>query len=155
MPRKYFVITIFCLIFLFSYCYQANSCQNNLNTTKKNIEWVIKGAIEDVSWMKAKKRQEVKNILSKYFTGALHKKLVKDTWHFVYQNTDWYKKANLLEVNYTCIDEKEATVIVYISEVDIINNIVAPLMYEMSLKNTSNGWRIIKMSIKKDMIRYY
>jgi hypothetical protein len=59
---------------------------------------VVRGAIEDQSWMKAKSREEVRRALANYFEGYLLDDLTEESWKFIEQPTDWYCQARLVDM---------------------------------------------------------
>lgn len=73
-----------------------NALQQSLG--KYEQQEVVRGAIEDLSWMKAGSKEDLNRILSRYYEGYLLDDLTGETWKSIEQPTDWYCRARLIDM---------------------------------------------------------
>lgn len=88
------------------------------------LESVVRGAVEDQSWMYAGSRGEVRDILGRYYRGLLLEDLVSRAWDFIDQPTDLYTTARLKDMRVVHDDGDRVVVeaLIGIEEVDSGHN---------------------------------
>ncbi|WP_031514661.1 hypothetical protein [Desulfofalx alkaliphila] len=115
------------------------------------IGTVIKGAVEDTSWMNAKSEQQVKDLLSQYFAGELLERNTTAALNFIDLRTDWYWQTNVESIHIIYLNESKAMAIVTLIDRDLndINNTHRDKA-AFYLHNTVDGWRIFDYRYHKD-----
>ena len=115
---------------------------SSLVLSKTQIEAIIRGAVEDQTWMYSRSRGEVDAVLSKYFTGNLLNDLTLRCWEFIDEPTDSYSIARLEDLQVVYNDEKRAVAeaVISIEDVDTGHNEVGKGLF--TLLKTPDGWRI-------------
>ncbi|MCL6478349.1 MAG: hypothetical protein K6T65_08020 [Peptococcaceae bacterium] len=118
--------------------------------SKYELEAVVRGAVEDRTWMFSKSKQEVYAALGRYFEGALLEDLARESWDFIAEPTDWYSRARLLNMSMLYIDNERAVVeaLIGIEDVDTGHNETGKGLFTMS--KTVKGWRINYLSLVWD-----
>jgi len=103
---------------------------------------VVRGSVEDQSWMKSKSREEVRLVLSKYFEGYLLEDLTEQSWKFIEQPTDWYSQARLVDMVVLYDDGKRALAeaLIGIDDLETGHNDFGKGVFGLVRKE--EGWRI-------------
>ncbi len=106
------------------------------------LEAVVRGAVEDQSWIYSKTREDLSSALSRYYGGLLLEDLVCRSWEFVRRPTDWYSTASLKEIRVLYDDGKRAVVeaVISIEDVDAGHNETGKGLFAML--RTPGGWRV-------------
>lgn len=109
---------------------------------KYDVEEIIRGAVEDQSWMYSQCRQDVQLSLGKYFDGVILNDLTERSWQLIAQPTDWYSLTRLKEVNIIYDDGGRAIVeaLISIEDLDSGNNEIGKGLFTMLKRQ--DGWRI-------------
>jgi hypothetical protein len=148
--RKMAIITILILISTALYPavienrgYAAN--QDDMEEMKA----VIKGAVEDDSWLYASDAAHIHNILGKYYKGELLENLTRDAWEFKSKNTDWYSSARLVSIAPKQLYNGGATVLAVIDVEDCTTGgrQTGSAVYDITY-NVDEGWRIVNVIYK-------
>jgi hypothetical protein len=115
-----------------------------------SLEKVIIGAVEDDSWMYAKDREKVGDVLKKYYTGPLLEELIGKCWDFVKLPTDWYSIAKILDIKILYNNGKYAIaeIVVRIEDVDTGNNDLISGQFKLS--NKSGAWKVYDYTYRWD-----
>ncbi len=110
--------------------------------TGYHLEAVVRGAVEDQSWMTCRSKEEVYSVLSRYYCGALLDDLARRCWDFIARPTDWYSVASVKEIRVLYDDGSKALVeaVIGIKDVDTGHNETGKAFFALSL--TSLGWRV-------------
>lgn len=117
-------------------------------TGQAEILPVIKGAVEDDTWLLADDKNEVNRILSKYYSGSLLDKLTEDVWSFIKEPTDWYSKASVKTANIEYYDERRAVVQALIDVEDVLTEGRQQGSAVFTLEKDNTGWRVIYASYR-------
>ena len=112
----------------------------------KEIRAVIKGAVEDDSWLYAGDADYIEKILGNYYEGQLLKKLSRDAWEFNKKNTDWYSRAVLVSINVKQQDNNQATVMAVIDVEDCTTGGRQRGSAVYHISKESGKWRIFNVS---------
>ncbi len=112
----------------------------------KEIRAVIKGAVEDDSWLYAGDAGCIEKILGNYYEGQLLKKLSRDAWEFKKKNTDWYSRAVLVSINVKQQDDNQATVTAVIDVEDCTTGGRQRGSAVYHINKESGKWRIFNVS---------
>ena len=106
------------------------------------LEGIIRGALEDESWMTCKSKEEVRSNLSRYFGGCLRDDLTERTWAFIAGPTDWYSRYRMIYMKVLYVDDKRAVVeaLARIEEMDTGHNETGEWLF--SVYRTGECWRI-------------
>lgn len=112
---------------------------------KEEILSVVRGGVEDNSWWRAKNRQELEEILSRYYTEPLLHNVSGECWKFIRRPTDWYDKAYLKEAR-LFLFEGSVFVEAELELADLNSGRTEKGEAEYLLKKTKNGWRIYSAS---------
>ncbi|HZK18683.1 MAG TPA: hypothetical protein VFD15_05150 [Clostridia bacterium] len=112
------------------------------NIDKDEINILLKGALEDNSWMTASSVGELEDILGRYYTDPLLSELVNNTWEFISKPTDWYGKAKLENFAIIRYDSYEMEISAEISETDLIygDKHWGEAIY--TIRKTDEGWKV-------------
>lgn len=107
-----------------------------------DLELVVRGAVEDLSWMGCRTPGEVNSVLGKYYTGALLDQLAGNCWGFIEKPTDWYSVARLKDLRVLHDDGQRAVAeaLIGIEDLDTGHNETGKGLFAML--NTPGGWRI-------------
>lgn len=141
-------ISVICLAVLLTFlCSLPAGSQQYSSSGAKEINRIIKGAVEDISWIRAPDRQKLHKIFNQYFTGQLLEDLTEQTWRFKCLNTDWYTTTQLEKITIKSIDENRSIVLAYIKETNLINGTTSKATGKFILIKTPAGWRIKQMVI--------
>lgn len=103
---------------------------------------VVKGAVEDTSWLHASSRQEMEYLLTAYYTGSLLDELSDSGWRFVSRQNSWEYVTSTGRLDFEVISEQECTVCVEVLEEDEITGLVYSSIFRYNLIKKSGGWRI-------------
>lgn len=121
-----------------------NAPQNDLDRqgSGNDLEAVVRGAVEDQSWMTCRTKEEVYSVLSQYYCGVLLDDLARRCWDFIALPTDWYSIASLKEMRLLYDDGSKALAeaVIGIEDVDTGHNETGKALFAMS-RNPS-GWRV-------------
>ena len=113
---------------------------------KENIEFeitkVVKGAIEDTSWLQASSRQEMERLLAAYYTGKLLNDLGDNGWRFVSRPNDWEYVTSAGRIDVVVFSHQEGKACAEILEKDELSGIVYSSTVRYFLIKTCDGWRI-------------
>lgn len=116
------------------------------NLTNKNsadeIRNVIKGAVEDTTWLRATTQKDLEQLLGAYYTWPALQGLIESTWNFVKVPTDWEYLVTTDNCEITHIFGKKANAQADILETDEITGITYLSKMEYSLVYTKKGWKI-------------
>ncbi|GBF34950.1 hypothetical protein DCCM_4070 [Desulfocucumis palustris] len=112
------------------------------------INSVIKGAVEDDSWLYLKTEDEVKALLSKYYDGELLVKLTRDAWNFNRKSTDWYSRAKLVSVDVKEINPQSATAEAVLEVEDVISGARQRGKAVYTMNRGKEGWRVNNVCYK-------
>lgn len=106
------------------------------------LEAVVRGAVEDQSWMKAATREDLQASLGRYFDGILLDHLAGEAWESIARPTDWYSRARLMDMRVLHEDGKRAVAeaVICIEDIDTGHNETGKGLFAMSW--TSGGWKI-------------
>ena len=112
----------------------------------EEIRAVIKGAVEDDSWLYASDVTHIQKILSKYYQGELLKNLVRDAWEFKSKNTDWYSSARLVSITPKQLYDGGAMILAVIDVEDCITGCrqTGSAVYDIT-DSGDEGWRIVNV----------
>lgn len=131
-----------------------NTCSNEAGVSQPGvfnspeILSVVKGAVEDDSWLYARSKDEVKLILSNYYRGSLLDKLTEDVWNFIKEPTDWYSKASVKSCNMEYGDTGRAIVYAVIDVEDVLTGSRQQGSAVFTLEKQNEGWRVIYSSYR-------
>lgn len=143
------VMLIFMVLFLISFGISVEWREKTIEAqagtlvlSEAGIETVIRGAVENQSWMYSQSREEVSSSLSRYFIGDLLSDITNRCWDFIDEPTDWYSVARLEDVTILFNDDTRAVAeaIICIEDVDTGHNEVGKGLF--TLVKTNVGWRI-------------
>ncbi|MFZ5634159.1 MAG: hypothetical protein ACOY40_15055 [Bacillota bacterium] len=115
--------------------------------SKYELEAVVRGAVEDRTWMFSETKQEVYASLGRYYEGVLLEDLVRKSWDFIAEPTDWYSRTRLLGIGILFDDGKRAVAeaLIGIEDVDTGHNETGKGLFAMS--RTAKGWKINYLSL--------
>lgn len=107
-----------------------------------DLELVVRGAVEDQSWMGCRTPEEVGSVLGRYYTGDLLAQLAGNCWKFIERPTDWYSVSRVIELRVLHDDGQRAVVeaLIGIEDLDTGYNETGKGLFAML--NTPEGWRI-------------
>ncbi|MCL5057454.1 MAG: hypothetical protein M1130_05570 [Actinobacteria bacterium] len=113
-----------------------------MSSGKYDQKEVVRGSVEDQSWMKSKSREEVHLLLSKYFEGYLLEDLTEQSWKFIEEPTDWYSQARLVDMVVLYDDGKRALAeaLIGIDDLETGHNDFGRGVFGLVRKE--EGWRI-------------
>ncbi|MFX4260703.1 hypothetical protein ACOBQJ_00740 [Pelotomaculum propionicicum] len=113
---------------------------------KEDIEFeiakVVKGAVEDTSWLHASSRQEMESLLTAYYTGDLLNELGDSGWRFVSRPNDWEYITSAGRIDVVVISHQEGAACAEILEKDELSGMVYSSTVRYFLIKTGGGWRI-------------
>ncbi len=103
---------------------------------------LIRGAVEDSSWMTSSSEEELRMNLGRHYHGPLLDQLVENAWDSIARPTDWYSRTSLQEMRMLHGGGKRALaeVLIGIEDVDTGHNGTGKGLFAMV--KTSGGWRI-------------
>ncbi|MEW6423739.1 MAG: hypothetical protein AB1523_03185 [Bacillota bacterium] len=122
---------------------KGEPAQNPLSQKQQEeILAIIEGGVEDSTWWGAKSKDELREILARYYTKPLLDKICADSWAFISEPTDWYWQAHVkkIELHRQAKDIVCAEVELALS--DAITGQIETGKAEFTLKKTKEGWRI-------------
>ncbi|HBV97817.1 MAG: hypothetical protein JL50_02750 [Peptococcaceae bacterium BICA1-7] len=147
-PLKLFLVII--LVFLFmnvSVSVEGTGISETeealyMSLGKYDQKEVVRGCVEDQSWMKSKSREEVRLVLSRYFEGYLLEDLTEQSWKFIEQPTDWYCQSRLVDMVVLYDDGKRALAeaLIGIDDLETGHNEFGRGVFGLVRKE--EGWRI-------------
>jgi len=106
---------------------------------------LLKGAVEDTAWLFSTSPAELRQALSKYFTGPLLEQLVENTGDFKQKATDWPYQT-VLEEYAVDLNGNQARAVALIREYDPIAKESQFTQLHFQLVRTKQGWRINALS---------
>lgn len=113
-----------------------------VNGDSDEITSVIKGAVEDDSWLYLKTEEDIEKLLSRYYDGDLLKKLTRDAWKFNSKSTDWYSRAKLVSVVVKEINSLNTTAEAILEVEDVISGERQRGKAVYILDRGKGGWRV-------------
>lgn len=115
--------------------------------SKHELEVVVRGAVEDQSWMTSVTEEELRSNLGRYFDGFLLDYIVLRAWDFIARPTDWYSTYGLMEMRVIYEDSKRAVAeaLICIEDVDTGHNETGKGLFVMS--RTPRGWKIYYFNV--------
>jgi hypothetical protein len=137
----YFSAILICSIFTSGLCINRGPADQTA-ILKNDLEEVIKGGIGDNNWWYANSLNEVRTILSHYYTGALLDQISQDCWVFIQQSTDWYCQDSLTDIEIIHQDKSQAEVIAFIKDYNLLTGESRAGEARYILIKTEQGWRI-------------
>lgn len=114
---------------------------------QNELEVVVRGAVEDQSWMTSATEEELRTNLGRYFDGVLLDSLVQRSWDFIARPTDWYSRYHLMEMKVLYEDGKRAVAEALISIEDLDTGHTETGRGLFAMRRTSGGWKIYYFSI--------
>ncbi|MCL6609972.1 MAG: hypothetical protein K6T66_00370 [Peptococcaceae bacterium] len=110
--------------------------------SKAELEFIVRGAVEDRSWMDTRTKEELRSVLGRYYTGEFLEELVRRCWESIARPTDWYIIARVREMVVLYDDGKRAVAeaVISIEDVDTGHNETGKGLFAMS--RTPLGWRV-------------
>lgn len=114
----------------------------------EEIKPVIKGAVEDDSWLYAPDAAYIEESLGKYYGGELLKKLAGEAWEFKKKNTDWYSRTRLVSLRITRHDENGATVLAVIDVEDCNTGGRQRGSAVFDISREGGDWRVVHVVYK-------
>ncbi len=140
--KRWAVISVFGLVLILFATGGTLIRGHALNSEKEEINTLLRGALEDNSWMAASSVDELRLILGRYYTDPLLTELVNNTWEFISKPTDWYGQAKLENFEVIRYDSYETEVRAEISETDLIygDKLRGEAIY--TIQNTSEGRKV-------------
>ncbi len=112
------------------------------------INSVIKGAVEDDSWLYLKTEDDIKELLGRYYDGDLLIKLSRDAWNFNSKSTDWYSRAKLVSVAVIEFSSDSATAEAVLEVEDVISGERQRGKAVYTLDRGEVGWRVTNVYYK-------
>jgi len=106
---------------------------------------VLKGAVEDTTWLFSTNPTDLQQTLSKYFTGPLLEQLIKNTEAFTQKATDWSYQT-VLEEYAIDIEGEQARAVALVREDDPISKESHFTELHFQMLRTGQGWRITALS---------
>ena len=106
---------------------------------------VLKGAVEDTDWLFSTSPAELRQTLSKYFTGPLLDQLLENTGAFTQKATEWSYQT-VLEEYAIDIEGDQARAAALIREDDAITKESHYTQLHFQMLRTGQGWRITALS---------
>lgn len=143
--KGFFVwFTVFLLCFsVAGLCLSKNlQGKGNEAVLKEILSEIIKGGVEDNSWWYSKSKEEVRKILSRYYTGSLLDELSSGAWEFIREPTDWYWQVSLVRMEVLWQTGKRAGVGAVLEGTDLVTGENEEGKAEYILEKTKQGWRI-------------
>lgn len=110
---------------------------------ERKLSAVIRGAVEDNSWWQARNREEVKQVLARYYTEPLLSQLTDRAWNFIAYPTDWYWKTVVTGVDIRFRTARKAEVLATLINTDVTNSHSFHGKAHYGLYKTEQGWRIV------------
>ncbi len=135
-----FIITLMAAVMAGAELAQPNTREKE--DIKIEITKVVKGAVEDTSWLHASSRQEMERLLADYYTGILLNELGDSGWNFVSRPNDWEYVTSAGHIEVVEITNDEGTASAEILEKDELSGIVYSSTVRYFLIKTCDGWKI-------------
>lgn len=110
----------------------------------RDIEAVVRAAVEDESWWKAKDPQQLRAALSRYYAEPLLSEVCGKVWSFLSAPTDWYTHTYVMVTVVQVIKNGEAEAVATLQNKDVITGEVKKGRGIFLLRQTATGWKIIK-----------
>lgn len=149
MLKKFTVILSFLLVVILTYhsfhIIHYGFANTNENEIKGQMELVLKGAVEDDSWLYIDDKIELKQVLAQYYGETLLEQMVEKTWQFTCQNTDWYDRTELKSFKINTINQETATIVAVIQIKTLTKDGDTGNAY-YQLKRIDENWKIIGVS---------
>lgn len=120
----------------------AEPIHSNFTDAEHEIIHVVKGAVEDTSWLHASSRQEMEHLMKTYYTGNLLNEISDSAWRFVSTPNDWEYAVSTGTIEVEMISTQEGTASAEILETDELSGCVYFSVVSYSLIKNSDGWKI-------------
>ncbi len=137
----WFPVVLICSVFIPGLCMSSGSAEKT-SSLKNDLAEVINEGISDNNWWHANSLEEVRTILSRYYTGDLLDQLSQDCWEFIRQPTDWYCRDSLTDIKIIRQDKSRAEVIAPLKDYDLLTGECRAGEAKYILIKTEQGWRI-------------
>ncbi len=137
----WFPAILICSFFISGLC-TSRGPDEKASSLKNDLTEVIQGGISDNNWWHADSLDEVRIILSRYYTGILLDQLSQDCWVFIQQPTDWYCQDSLTDIEIIRQDKSQAEVIALLKDYNLLTGESRAGEAKYVLIKTEQGWRI-------------
>ena len=149
MLKKIIVILSFLFVVILIYhsfhIIHYGFANTNENEIKEQMELVLKGAVEDDSWLYIDDKIKLKQVLAQYYGETLLEQMVEKAWQFTCQNTDWYDRTELKSFKINTINQETAT-IVSVIQIKTLTKYGDTGNAYYQLKRIDGNWKIIGVS---------
>ncbi len=109
---------------------------------RAEIRAVVRGGVEDNAWWEAKSKEELEQILARYYTEPLLGKICAESWAFICEPTDWYWQARVKQMDARRQGKDTVCVAAELELTDLITSRKDQGKADFILKKTREGWRI-------------